>query len=156
MKKIKNIFNILITITTLSLIFCFNAFSKDIEYKGEEVDVFVTPGEPTQVQFPSKVLGGFKKKLSAISLDKKANDLVIFATEKLSEEGESLIIRLDDGRSYTIRVKKGDEDQRNTLVRIIDKTQSILKDQGDANEDSELNKGQMQFAPATKVSGLMR
>ncbi|MDD7473471.1 MAG: hypothetical protein PUH01_04970 [Pseudomonadota bacterium] len=133
------------------------AFARDVEYKGTELDVFVSPGEPTQVQFPSKVLGGFKKKLSAISLDKKGYDLVIFATEQLTETGESMIIRLDDGRSYTLRVKKANATNKDTLVRIIDKSQSILTSSGaEIDESNNVKDPQLTFAPPTQVSGLMR
>lgn len=153
--------NILLNLTVTSLLAFFSitgeAFSRDVMYKDSEVDVFVTPGEPTQIQFPSKVLGGFKKKLSAISLDKKGNDLVIFSTEKISDSGESMIVRLDDGRSYTIRVRKSNGmDNKDTLIRIIDKSQSIITSSGE-ELDNDANKGMTSgFAPATKVSGLMR
>lgn len=133
-----------------------NAFSRDVEYKGSELDVFVTPGEPTQVQFPSKVLGGFKKKLSAISLDKKGYDLVIFSTEQLTESGESMIIRLEDGRSYTLRVKKSTGGNKDTLVRVIDKSQSIMTSSGEEINEPKNNDATLTFAPPTQVSGLMR
>ncbi len=156
MKRQRKLFNLNIALLSALLFITGNAFSRDVMYKGSEVDIFVTPGEPTQVQFPSKVLGGFKKKLSAISLDKKGNDLVIFATEKISNSGESMIIRLDDGRSYTLRVKKATDEEKDTLIRVIDKSQSILTSSGE-EVDNESDQGKtLGFAPPTKVSGLMR
>ena len=157
MKKNINLLKTLIITTCSMLLITTNAFSRDVEYKGSELDVYVTPGEPTQVQFPSKVLGGFKKKLSAVSLDKKGYDLVIFATEQITESGESMIIRLDDGRSYTLRVKKATDSQKDTLVRVIDKSQSILTSSGaEIDDENKSNNSQLTFAPPTQISGLMR
>lgn len=162
MKKYTNLYKIsLLTICSLFIVVneflvVSDAFARDVEYRGSELDVFVAPGEPTQVQFPSKVLGGFKKKISAISLDKKGYDLVIFATEQLTETGESMIIRLDDGRSYTLRIKKASENERDTLVRVIDKSQSILTSSGEEVSDAAKSASSLTFAPPTKVSGLMR
>src|SRR4051794_17792579 len=63
------------------------SFARDLDYSNEEISIFVTPGEPTQVQFPGAVTGGVKRKVSSLSLEHKDSDLVIFASEAINENG---------------------------------------------------------------------
>src|SRR5438046_2066199 len=66
------------------------ALARDVDYKNGEVSVYVNPSEPTQIQFPGTISGGFKRKLSTLSLDRKDSDLIIFASEGISETGEAI------------------------------------------------------------------
>ena len=77
--------------------------ARDLEYENEEISIYVSPGEPTQIQFPENITGGFKRKLSALNLERRDRDLIVFATEGISEVGEAIIVRLGDGRSYSVR-----------------------------------------------------
>ena len=132
----------------------FTAFARDVDYTNEEVSVFVTPGEPTQVQFPGAVGGGVKKKVSALSLQHNDSDLVIFASEALNDNGEAIIVRLKDGRSYSVRVRRsGEGNLRDDVVRVND-TNSILSD---PNEGEPMYRDRkFDYAPPSQVSGLMR
>ena len=132
------------------------ALARDVEYPGSEVDVRVTPGEPTQIQLPGEIAGGFKKKLSAVSIDRKGGDLIIFANEGISESGEAIIVRLTDSRSYSLRIKRATSDNpRDDVIKINDDRSARVM----ASEEDEFpgyKDRQFQYAPASQVSGLMR
>lgn len=145
----------LLCLVVLLSLFTTTAWARDIEYKNTEMVVNVTPGEPTQLKFPGEVAGGFKKKLSTLSLDKKETDLVIFASEGLPDEGEAIIVRLKDGRSYSVRVQRsGDQAPRDDIVRIKDARTAVLSD--DEEEPPPYAERQFGYAPPNTVSGLMR
>lgn len=132
------------------------ALARDVEYEGGEVDVRVSPGEPTQLQFPGNIAGGFKKKLSTLALDRKGSDLVIFANEGISDSGEAIIVRLDDGRSYSIRVRRaGPDTPRDDIIKLNDERPGGAPA---STEEEELpsKDRQFQYAPPTQVSGFMR
>ena len=129
------------------------AFARDIEYGSGEVSVNVTPGEPTQIKFPGTILGGFKKQVSALALDRKDSDLIVFASEGLSQQGEAIIVRLKDGRSYSIRIKKSNETSpRDAVVKIEDDRSTYV----DEDELKPHEEKKFDYAPASTVSGLMR
>lgn len=131
-----------------------DSFARDVEYKDSEVSIFVKPGEPTQVQFPGDLSGGFKKKGSALSIDQKDTDLIVYATERIPADGEAIIVRLKDGRSYSLRVKRsGDGQDRDDVVRIEDGGRSILEEE---EGGSRQNAPVLSKAPPTHIAGLMR
>lgn len=128
--------------------------ARDLEYKNTEVAVFVKPGEPTQVQFPGDLSGGFKKKGSSLSIDQKDTDLIVYATERLPADGEAIIVRLKDGRSYSLRVRRaGEGNERDDVVRIEDGNHSIL---GEEDGQVAVDPKGLSKAPPTHVAGLMR
>ncbi|MCB0331913.1 MAG: hypothetical protein KDD55_00370 [Bdellovibrionales bacterium] len=130
------------------------ASARDIEYKNNEFSIYVTPGEPTQMEFPDDVSGGFRKKLSSLSLDKKDSSLIIFANESISEDGEAIIVRLKDGRSYSVRIRlASDSNPRDSLVRLYDERSSIL-----SSEEEELPFAEKKFDRSSphSPSGLIR
>ncbi len=130
------------------------AFARDIEYKNSEVTIYVKPGEPTQVQFPGDVSGGFKKKGSSLSIDQKDTDLIVYATERLPTDGEAIIVRLKDGRSYSLRVERsGEGKDRDDVIRIEDGSHSILSGEEDG---APIDQKSLSKAPPTHVAGLMR
>ena len=130
------------------------ALARDVEYNDQELEVYVNPGEPTQIRFPAKISGGFKKKSSVISIDRKDSDLVVFSQDTLSEQGEVLIVRLDDGRSYSVRVRKAVGRPRDDIVRIEDTRPAVSY--GKEEEDAAFRDRNFPYAPASVVSGLMR
>jgi len=145
----------LVSILAILLLLPAISQARDVEYRGEEMTVSVTPGEPTQIEFPSEVAGGFRKRLSTLSLDKKDQDLIIFANEALTEEGEAIIVRLEDGRSYSIRVRRASGDApRDPFVRVYDDRVGVFG----ADEETPPPYKSTQFRTATpnQVSGLMR
>ena len=142
----------LLAVATLS--YPLPSLARDIEYKNSEVVVFVKPGEPTQVQFPGDLSGGFKKKGSSLSIDQKDTDLIVYATERIPADGEAIIVRLKDGRSYSLRVRKsGEGNERDDVIRIEDRGSSIL-----GNEEAQVaaDPKSLSKAPPTHVAGLMR
>lgn len=137
----------------LILLIVSSAWARDVEYSDGELAVRVVPGEPTELKFPGVISGGFKKKDSSLSIDRKEGDLVIFAQQELSEVGEVLIVRLNDGRSYSIRVQRAtSESPRDNIVKIEDARPAIVS----SEEEPAYKEKNFQYAPATQVSGLMR
>lgn len=135
-----------------------NAFARDLELKANQAEftVYVTPGEPTQVTFPGAVLGGYQKNNSKLALQKNDSDVVIFANQDLSPSGESLMVRLQDGRSYSVRAKRALEPaQRDQFVNVFDKRSNILEGEGE-DELPAYKEQASRKAPNTAVSGLMR
>lgn len=137
--------------------FANRAEARDVDYNPGtgEIVIYVNAGEPTQLQMPGMVSGGYKKKDAAISLDKRDQDLIVFANQGLNPNGEAFIVRLEDGRSYSIRAKRATPDTpRDDFVNILDSRGSIVmsKDE-EAPAYKEKNFNQ---APPTQVSGLMR
>jgi len=128
--------------------------AREIEYAGAEVVVNVSPGEPTQINFPGEIKGGYKPKLSNIDLDRKDNDLIVFAGEGLSDKGEAIIVRLTDGRSYSLRLRLADDAHpRDDVVKIDDRRIGTGEDEEEA---APFKEKKFQYAPANTVTGLMR
>jgi TraK protein len=153
---INSIQQILCLILTASLIaFSNNAWAKEIEYNDEEIAVRVTAGEPTQIRFPGMITGGYKKNFSAISLERKDSDLIIFANDKIDEVGEAIVVRLQDGRSYSLRFQRSNnENPRDDIVKIKDRRGSIIdsKEEGQPMYDDK----RPTKAPNTHAAGAIR
>jgi len=131
------------------------AFAKTIKYKGNEITVYVSPGEPTQIKFPGVIQGGFKKNLSALHLDRKDSDLIVFAREGLADTGEAIIVRLKDTRSYSIRIRLSDSvNPRDDVVSIEDDHSRLVDEEALSNVPYKDKK--FDYAPPSTVSGLMR
>ncbi|MCB9030750.1 MAG: hypothetical protein H6619_06830 [Deltaproteobacteria bacterium] len=147
--------------TTLSVAFLLQsvspAFARDVDVDSTagEIDVYLNPGEPTQVEFPSVIAGGHKRKDSTLVLDKKDSSLVVFANQKITTNGEAFIVRLEDGRSYSIRAKRATKDSpRDDFLNINDNRGSIVLPAKE--EDPAYKEKQFEYAPPSKISGLMR
>jgi hypothetical protein len=131
-----------------------SAFARDIEYNNQEVIVRVNPGEPTQIKFPGIISGGFKRKNASLSLDKKNEDLIVFAQEAIPDQGEAIIVRLEDGRSFSLRVQRASaEFPRDDLIKLSDNRDSEIPTD---EEEPAYREKTFQYAPATAVSGLVR
>lgn len=131
--------------------------ARDLEYEDSEVSVYVTPGEPTQVQFPDKIVGGFKKKISDVNLDRRDRDLILFASDSISDSGEAIIVRTDNGRSYSLRIRRATaENPRDDSVKIEDSRRAAIFEDGSEEPGSVAEPKKYDFAPASTVSGLMR
>lgn len=130
------------------------AWARDVRYNGDENVVYVTPGEPTQIQFPGDVAGGFKRKQSKLALERQDNYLVVFAQPDLQPEGEAILVHLNDKRTYSVRViPSSDENQRDGFVHILD---DRAPEVSNGEEDDTISEKKAAYAPPTIVSGLMR
>ena len=144
----------LILATAALLVLPSSAFCRDIEYKGGEVSVYIRPGEPTQVQFPEDIQSGYKRKQSALSIDRKGRDLVVFAADTLVDEGEAIIVRLKNGSSYSLRILKADDhNARDSLVNIANDSSLVLSSE---EEGPSFGGPVSAKASAQTVSGLLR
>jgi len=131
------------------------ALARDVEYQGKETSIYVTPGEPTQITFPDKIEGGFKRKHSSLALERQGNFLVVFAQPEIPYEGEALLVHLKDKRSYAMRIlPSDDENPRDEFIRMKDNRDI----DGEDNQGIETNPYLQPtgFAPPTIVPGLMR
>lgn len=147
---------VLILCVGLALTAASSSFARTLEYHDEEVAVYVNPGEPTMVQFPGSISGGFKKKQSTVSLDRRGTDLMLFAQENLPDSGEALFVRLDDGRSYSVRVMKASSSNpRDDVVKVEDGRGSVASF-NKSEEEPAFKEKIYEYAPPSQVSGLMR
>jgi hypothetical protein len=129
------------------------AMARDQDYTGREIPVYVNPGEPTQITFPTKIEGGFKRKHSSLALERQGNFLVVFAQPELPYEGEALLVHTGDKRSYALRIVPADDDNpRDEFVNIRDLREDPSGPEGEAQP--QLNpRG---YPPASVPPGLMR
>jgi hypothetical protein len=130
------------------------AEARDVNYSGQEMSVYVTPGEPTQVTFPSKISGGFKRKHTSLALERQGNFLVVFAQPEIPYEGEALLVHLDDKRSYALRILPADDDNtRDEFINIKDDREES-GEEGTGTPDNKFPS--IGYAPSNVVPGLMR
>ncbi len=130
-------------------------FARDIRHDGQEIDIYVSPNEPTEIKFPERVSMGYKRRDSVLTIDKRENDLVVFSHEGIRKSGEAILVKLEDGRSYSLRVKRAQGDTpRDSIVRVLDKRGAIFA--GSEEELPEYLDRKFPKAKPTKVSGLMR
>ncbi len=130
-----------------------SAWARDIRYTGVEQTIWVNPGEPTQVVFPCKIEGGFKKKDPSVALERNGNYLVVFATPELSDDGEALLVICDDKRSYAVRVLPSNDDHaRDEIVKLIDEREDTEELPPAGPDFTPSGK----FPPPSVAPGLMR
>ncbi len=131
------------------------AWARDIEYKNSEVNINVTAGEPTEIQFSDNVAGGYKRERSALSITKRGESLIVFSAETLQPQGEAILVQLNDGRSYSIRVQQSSaESPRDAVVAIKDERGSRAA--ASEEEEPPYRDKRFEYAPPSTVSGLMR
>jgi hypothetical protein len=133
-----------------------SAYARDVEYQtgSGDIEVFVNPAEPTDIEFPGRIKEGFKSSTAGISVERKVNSLVVFGKENISDNGEAILVKLEDGRSYPVRIRRATADNpRDALVSIGDGKGPIGPDE----EEMPIHKERgFDKAPPSKVSGLMR
>ena len=140
---------------SLSLLVTGQAFARDVEYTNSEIQINVAAGEPTEIKFPGHISGGFKRKNSTVSIERKEDSLIVFAADNLAASGEALIVKLDDGRSYSMRVgRAGGDKVRDSLVVIKDDRASPIA--SSEEEDPAYRERNFDYAPPSQVPGLMR
>lgn len=130
-------------------------WARDIGYEGQEVSVYVAPNEPTQVNFPGDIAGGYMKTDASVQLERQGSDLILFSKPSLQTEGEAIIVRLKDGRSFSVRVRpSSDTNPRDSHVKVEDLSTPLF----DAEEGEEPIYKDKNFdkAPSNVLSGFMR
>ena len=78
----------------------------------DQPSVYAAAGEPLLVQFPDKILGGFKRKSSGLSIERKEDFLVLFAQKDLDPAGEALLVQTEDLTFYSFRVMLASAEHR--------------------------------------------
>lgn len=87
--------------------------------KREETTIYVAPEVPSVIVFDRKVLGGFKRKNAKLALSRGEVEVAIFAEKDLPPEGESLIVRLENGSWIGLRILPADTDNPRDIVTEI-------------------------------------
>jgi len=135
------------------------AYARDVEYSSGsgEIPVFVNVGEPTEVIFEGgKIKSGFKNRNAGIDLDRKDSSLVIFGKDNMNENGEALLVRLDNGTSYPLRVRKANSDNPRDAQVVVGDGKGAMGNEEDEETSLPFQERSYEYAPASKVSGLMR
>lgn len=134
-----------------------DAVARDVEYSSGngEIPVWVNVGEPTEIIFEGgRIKDGFKNSKAGLALERKDSSLIIFGKENLAEGGEALLVRLDNGQSYPLRIRKASIDNpRDAQVVVGDGKGPMGAEEEAPPPYDERN---YNYAPASKVSGLMR
>lgn len=77
--------------------------TRDIVLSDSEHPICVNVWEPTEFIFPHKVLGGYRGS-KPVAIERKDNVLVLFANDRLGQEGWILRVCLDSGKCYRLRL----------------------------------------------------
>jgi hypothetical protein len=136
------------------------AFAREINYSTAGVQehvIYVNPGEPTEITFPGRIEGGFKRTQSTVALEKKDSSLIVFANTSIPVEGEAIIVHLDDKRSYSMRVIHSDPmHPRDSHIQVIDDRDPETEYMGTSTQQQAEAPKSNQFPPASVAPGLMR
>lgn len=134
------------------------AFARDVQYQqGEgEIEIYVNIGEPTEIMFEGgQIKDGFHNSNAPIAIQNKGSALILFGKQNMTPEGAALIVRLNDGRSYPIRVRVASaENPRDAQILIEDGKGAFGAEEEQPPEG--YTERSYEYAPASKVSGLMR
>jgi hypothetical protein len=155
---LKEVFGrLLFTLAFLASLVPSQSDAREVEYSSgsSEIPVWVNVGEPTVVDFEGgKIAGGYKNKNAAIDIDRKNSSLIIFAKENINPNGEALLVRLDSGASYPLRIRKADSaNPRDAKVVVGDGKGSGITEE---EESKPFQERSYEYAPPNMVSGLMR
>jgi hypothetical protein len=134
------------------------SFARDIEYKSGqgEIEVYVNPGEPTEIVFPGTIGSGFKNSNAGVAIERKDSSLIIFGKENIKDDGEALLVRLQDGRSYPVRVRRASDDNPRDAQLMIGDGKGPMGGGEEEDEFTPYKERGYDYAPPSKVSGLMR
>jgi hypothetical protein len=135
-----------------------SAWARNLEYNGQEAPVYVSPGEPTNIKFPDKIAGGYITNDSSIQLQREGSDLIIFTSGQIKSQGEAIIVRLKDKRSFSLRLlPTSDINPRDPMVSVDDMSENSLEELREEDDDSKSYEPQDgKYAPPTVLSGFMR
>ena len=154
-----NVFTILLGITVALVAQPYSAFARDVQYQSGngEIEVWINIGEPTEIVFEGgRIKDGFKNSNAGIAIENKGNALVVFGKENINENGEAILVRLDDGRSYPLRIRRATaESPRDAQISIGDGKGAFGAPEEESMPEPYKERG-YEYAPASKVSGLMR
>jgi len=133
------------------------AYARDVEYSSGngEIPVYVNVGEPTEVLFEGgRIKNGFKNRNAGIDLDRKDSSLIIFGKENMNENGEALLVRLENGTSYPLRIMKANSQNPRDAQLVVGDGKGAMG--GEEEVAPPFQERGYEYAPASKVSGLMR
>lgn len=134
------------------------ARARDVEYSAGngEIPVWVNEGEPTEIIFEGgRIKDGFKNSKAGLALERKGSSLIIFGKANLNKDaGEALLVRLENGQSYPIRIRLATSDNPRAAQVVVGDGKGAMGAEEEAPPPYE--ERNYDYAPASKVSGLMR
>lgn len=155
--KRKSALVLLNSLAIVAGVFVRDAAARDVEYSSGngEIPVWVNVGEPTEIIFEGgRIKDGFKNSKAGLALERKESSLIIFGKENLAEGGEALLVRLENGQSYPLRIRKASIDNPRDAQVVVGDGKGALGPEEEAPPPYE--ERNYNYAPASKVSGLMR
>lgn len=157
-KKIFALISVLAFLAVATLFTPSTASARNLQYKpGDgEIEAYVNAGEPTEIRFPGPIAGGFKNSNAAIALEKKDSSLIVFGKEGIADNGEALLVKLKDGRSFPLRIRRASSDNPRDPQLSIEDPDGGLDLGGEEEEPKPSDERSYSYAPPSKVSGLMR
>ena len=150
-------FTVLVAIGLFAGTISQEASARDVEYSSGngEIPVWVNVGEPTEIIFEGGMIkDGFKNSKAGLALERKESSLIIFGKENLAEGGEALLVRLDNGQSYPLRIRKASTENPRDAQVVVGDGKGALGAEEEA--PPPYDERSYNYAPASKVSGLMR
>lgn len=135
-----------------------DVYARDVEYSAGngEIPVWVNEGEPTEIIFEGgRIKDGFKNSKAGLALERKGSSLIIFGKANLNKDaGEALLVRLENGQSYPIRIRLATPDNPRDAQVVVGDGKGAMGAEEEAPPPYE--ERNYNYAPASKVSGLMR
>jgi len=99
---------------------CVRSQRRLVSYDGSEI-LYLSSINPTLIEFSSKVVGTISPKGSLLIREKQDNFLVLSAKAGLAREPESIVVILEDKRTYSLRVSvcKGQNSEYDSSLKIV-------------------------------------
>lgn len=91
-----------------------------IKHAGPEITIYVSPSEPTKINFPRGVFSATPGSSEDLPLARGEWGLQVGAAPNLPKEGRSIHVRLIDGRQYRVLFLPADDENEHHDVMNID------------------------------------
>lgn len=114
-----------------------DVFAREVEYRGEEIIIYITHGTLTHVTFPSATRCRYGSHKGPVVYECQGNSILLFVQPELSIEGKLEYIRLKNGKIYKLKIIRADNSHpTDDIVNILDRS----TDTEAKEEDSRPNK----------------
>lgn len=120
--KINLIFKIVVIVFSVFLNTS-DVFAREVEYRGEEIIIYITHGTLTQVTFPSTTRCRYGSHKGPVVYECQGNSILLFVQPELTIEGKLEYIRLKNGKIYKLKIIRADNNHAtDDIVNILDRS----------------------------------